>query len=235
MTKSHQLELNNSEPSIIENASPHFSEKGLLEAREKTLQLFAQIKSRLTVGVNEPEARKIALSVAAEMGAKKHWHQPYIRFGSGTMLSFHEPLRPENTLKQDLPISIDLGPVWLDPETGVEYEGDFGDTFIFGESPDAQACIDWTHQIFHEAKAKWKTEHLTGAEIYQFIRTNCEAQGYLLGMDFDGHRISDFSHSVCTKMRLAKVPFVPSGSHWILEIQVRDPQGRFGAFYEDLL
>lgn len=38
--------------------------------------------------MNEPEARKLALEISKKSGVTKHWHQPYIRFGAGTALSF---------------------------------------------------------------------------------------------------------------------------------------------------
>jgi hypothetical protein len=34
---------------------------------------------------------------------------------------------------------------------------------------------------------------------------------------------------------LAEFDVKPSAMRWILEIHLRDPQGRFGAFFEDML
>lgn len=227
MKVSHQLDA--------EAVHPNYLQEGLLSARQKTLQLFSEIRRNLREGMNEPEARKLAIEAANNLGTKKHWHQPYIRFGKGTALSFHEPLREENIFFNNIPVSIDLGPVWTDGQTALEYEGDFGDSFVVGKNPEAERCIHWTRALFSEAKNKWKSEHISGIELYRYLRKRCEELGYILAEDFDGHRLSDFPHQKYTKDRLATLPFVPTNNCWILELQVKDPEGRFGAFYEDLL
>jgi len=222
----HELNGNQNDSQSIE---------GLYEARNKTIQLLNEIKNNLYEGINEVEARKLAIKIASDLGTNKHWHQPYIRIGSGTALSFHEPLQEQNILFPNLPYYIDLGPVWKMPDHLLEYEGDYGDTFIFGENAEAEICISLARQLFIEAKNKWTNENYTGEQIYQFIRKKSQEAGYVLMEDFDGHRISDFPHHNYTLERLANIPFTPSPSLWILELQINDPEKRFGAFYEDTL
>ncbi|MCB9091953.1 MAG: hypothetical protein H6620_05285 [Halobacteriovoraceae bacterium] len=214
-------------------------EKAVIEnifcAREKTIKLVSEIKENLVEGINEIQARKLALEISYSYGVKKHWHQPYIRFGSGTALSFKEPLCRENNLTVDSPFYIDLGPVWSDLDLGLEYEGDYGDTFVYGQNVEAEKCITTARTLFQEAKGKWSNQELTGEQIYSYINNRCKELEYKLAEDFDGHRVSDFPHHKYTLERLANINFVPSKSLWILELQIKDPEDRFGAFYEDIL
>ena len=55
------------------------------------------------------------------------------------------------------------------------------------------------------------------------------------GEDLPGHRVSDFPHAAIYTGSLAEFEASPSAMRWILEIHVRDPKGRFGAFFEDML
>jgi hypothetical protein len=235
MSMPHQLGVRGASLSEIEAIHPSFFKESLFAAREKTIQLFSEIKSSLKEGMNEEDARKLANNIAHDLCATKHWHQPYIRFGKGTTLSFHEPLNASNLLLPNTPVSIDLGPVWFDSKTALEYEGDYGDSFVFGEHREAQVCIETARQLFKEGKQKWASGKLSGFQLYQFIKDRCEELGYQLASDFDGHRLSDFPHQQYTKERLAHLPFVPSEDCWVFELQINDLEGRFGAFYEDLL
>ncbi len=234
MSGPHQLAVL-SDSKNVEAVHPDFILEGQMQAREKTIRLYSKIKDQLKVGINEIDARKMAVEIASDLGASAHWHQPYIRIGTGTAISFHEPLQEKNILQPNLPVYIDLGPVWFDAKTGLKYEGDYGDTFVLGENPEAQQCIDWTRKLFNEVQTKWREEKISGQAIYRFLESRCTELGYVLAPDFDGHRLSDFPHQKYTAERLATIPFVPKESFWILEMQVCDPAGRFGAFFEDLL
>ncbi len=125
--------------------------------------------------------------------------------------------------------------MWADLELGLEYEGDYGDTFVYGRNLEAEKCIATARNLFHEANTKWCKENCSGIEIYQFIRKKCNELDYNLMEDFDGHRISDFPHHKYTKARLANVESSPHELFWILELQINDRKNRFGAFYEDIL
>jgi hypothetical protein len=47
--------------------------------------------------------------------------------------------------------------------------------------------------------------------------------------------VSDFPHAAIHTGSLADLAISPSEMRWILEIHLRDPQGRYGAFFEDML
>jgi len=235
MNLPHELTINLLKNHTHEDLNRNSLIVGVHKAREKTIRLLNDIKQNLYLGINEVNARKLALQIAYDHGVKKHWHQPYIRFCCGTSLSFHEPLQQNNILKIDEPYYIDIGPVWIDQKLNIEYEGDYGDTFIWGENLEVEKCIQFTKDLFLRAKKKWIEEKFTGEQIYHFIKQHTQENGYLLMEDFDGHRISDFPHHKYTKVRLARLDSKPCDSFWILELQINDSKGRFGAFFEDIL
>ncbi len=133
---------------------------------------------------------------------------------------------------------VDFGPAWPDAELGLEYEGDYGDTFIFGASgasPEAAKCAAAARQLFGEVKTLWKERQASGEAVYAFLDKRATELGYRLHKEVEGHRLADFPHHKYSKERLSKVPFFFSESLWILEVMLVDPQARFGAFFEDLL
>ena len=62
-----------------------------------------------------------------------------------------------------------------------------------------------------------------------------QSMGWELNFDLPGHRVSDFPHAAIHTGSLAEFEDSPSAMRWILEIHLRDPQRRFGAFFEDML
>ncbi len=226
----------NIDPATLEQVGEGFVKQGLLQAREKTIQLLKEIQAELKEGLTEDEARKLAMKIALDHhGIKKHWHKCYIRFGSGTLLTFNDPLQPDYRLQPDDPYYLDLGPVWRDDATGIEYEGDYGDTFVFGKNIAAEKSIATVHELFEECREKWKSERISGQDLYRFLNQRASARGYDLVKEVDGHRVSDFPHHRFTKGGLGEVSFVPSDTIWILEVMIREPNRKFGAFFEDLL
>lgn len=224
MNQPHTLGVSGSS---IEAVDPKFLKEGLFQAREKTITALEIIRSQLKEGLTEDDARKLALRVFQEMGVTKHWHKPHIRFGAGTALTFHEPPQQDYKLKSGDPYYIDLGPVWRDSELGLEYEGDYGDTFVLGVNTEAERCAAAARQIFEEAKEKWRSSKLTGPQLYEFLAQRSKELVYSLLENVDGHRLSDFPHQKYSKERLARVPFTPSEATWVLEVQINDPQMRF--------
>ena len=59
--------------------------------------------------------------------------------------------------------------------------------------------------------------------------------GWELNLDLSGHRLSDFPHAAVYDGPLAEIDFRPSPLLWVLEIHIRDRDGKFGAFFEDML
>ena len=235
MNELHQLGVTEESRSKIEGVHPSFIKEGLLLARAQSWSAFQQIRAQIKEGMTEVQARKLAVSVFADLGCKKHWHQPSIRFGDGTRLTFHKPLRDDYQLRPDDPVYMDLGPVWKESETGIEYEGDVGDSFVFGVNPAADHCIQTARSLFESAKQKWKAEKCTGKALYEQIAFQAQTAGYQFVENVVGHRLGDFPHQKYSKQELPHVSFYPTGYLWILELQIIHPELPIGAFYEDLL
>lgn len=209
---------------------------GVLFARKKSWEAMDLIKPQVLVeGISEVEARKIILQSFLELGVKTHWHQPYVRFGPGTKCTYADPLRDDHRLKMNDPVYIDIGPVWLDEKTGIKFEGDVGDSFVFGENKAAEHCGTAVRQLFAETKAAWHSEQWSGPQIYEYLRTRARSLGYSLLSDVDGHRIGDFPHQRYSKEGIPNLHFHPSAHLWILEIQIVHDELPIAAFYEDLL
>jgi hypothetical protein len=221
------------ERSQIESVDPRFVVERQLQAQQKTWLVLSEVKAQIKEGMTEDEARILAIKIFQDFGVKKHWHKPYIRFGKGTTLTFHEPLQPDYRLRLNDPYYIDLGPVWeLD---SLEYEGDVGDTFVLGSNPKADLCAKAARLLFSEARKEWRDGKLLGNEIYSFLKKSAAEKGYTLLENVDGHRVGDFPHQKYSRERLAKLDFTPGSALWILEIHIVHPSGDFGAFFEDVL
>jgi methionine aminopeptidase len=219
----------------FEAVHPQFIREKLLEAQEKTWKVLHQIRASLKAGMTEDEARHVALKIFLEWGVSKHWHKPYIRFGPGTILTFHDPLQADYRLQVGDPVYIDLGPVWTDSTHGLSYEGDVGDTFVLGSNPDAEHCAATARRLFEEAQQEWREKKLSGEELYRFLKSRASALGYHLVEEVDGHRLGDFPHHKYSKERLKKIQFIPGNAVWVLEIQINHPTLRIGAFFENIL
>jgi hypothetical protein len=125
---------------------------------------------------------------------------------------------------------IDIGPVFE------KWEGDGGDTFVTGTNVDkARAAAD-ARKLFHTVRRAWEKEKASGKVLYEFAVAEAEKMGWVLNMDLSGHRISEFPHEAHYAGPMADVDFTPSaGPLWVLEIHIRHPTEKYGAFYEDML
>lgn len=220
---------------LPEAVDERFVLAGLLRARRKTIEATYELKGMIREGMTEEDGRRLALDVFRDFGVERHWHRPYVRFGKGTLLTFHDSLQEGYQLQQNDPFYLDVGPVWKDEETGLEYEGDFGDSFVRGTNPEASRCAAVARDLFDEAKLFWNESKTTGDEIYRFLRERARARGYVLDESVEGHRAGDFPHHRFSKDTLASVSYSPGPGLWVLEVKINDLKGRFGAFFEDVL
>ena len=217
-----------------ESVHPRFVREKLRWAQTRSWEGVARIRQALEPGMTEDDARLRALEVFAELGVKKHWHKPYIRFGPGTTRTFHQRLQSDYRARKGDAFFVDVGPIWPDPETGLAYEGDVGDTFSLGSEAPAPAA-DAARALFREGVALWKARQLSGRALYAELASRAQAQGLTLLTQVDGHRVGDFPHQRHTKARLAELPYAPGPSLWVLEVHVVDAARGLGAFHEDLL
>lgn len=235
MSDVHALGIPESSRQKLESVDPKFIKQGLLTAREKSWEVFEEVKNLLKEGMTEEEGRKLCYSAFETRGVTQHWHKPHARFGPGTILNFNHSTQKDYRLQKNDPVFLDLGPIWKNLEGGLDYEGDVGDTFVFGENPEAKKCADTARKLFVEAASEWKTKKLSGEAIYAFLRKRAREEGYELVEQVDGHRVSDYPHHKYTKERLSCLNFVPTETLWILELQIKHPTLSIGAFFEDIL
>lgn len=219
--------LNTRHP-VLEKVGPRYSLDGMLAAREQTVRALAAIADQLKVGMTTAQALAMASETLQAMGASHTWHPTYIRFGEDTIRTPRQGIDLLRKLRPTDIAVVDLGPVWDG------YEGDYGDTFVFGEHPLHDACTKALHEVFDETRDAWH-RGLTGRELYDFAEGSALSKGWRLERNLAGHRIADFPHALFGQDKLAEVEIVPSEMVWVLEIQICHPTQPVGAFFEDIL
>jgi hypothetical protein len=212
-----------------EGVGAKFSLPAMIRARDLTFEAVRQIGARLKPGVSEEAAHKTAEEVLAGLGTERIWHKNIVRFGEGTLDTFHAPMQPDRLLQPNDIFFVDLGAVFDG------HEGDAGDTFVVGDDPDMHACAQAARDLWHEVAARWREEGLSGKALYQYAVNRAEAMGWRLNWHVKGHRVSDFPHAIYKAGALGAMETCPMTGLWILEIQIAHPTRPIGAFHEDLL
>ena len=213
----------------LEKVGAAFTKEMMLKQRDRTRQAIDEIAAFVKPGMVEEDAVYHAKEILADMNMLRGWHDVYVRFGKNTTKTFGEDSDPGVVLAESDIILIDIGPVFE------QWEGDGGDTFVFGTDPDMARCADDVRKLFHIVRKKWENEKLTGKELYAFAVDEADKMGWKLNMDLSGHRISDFPHAAVYDGPMADVEFCPSPLLWVLEIHIRHPTEPYGAFFEDML
>lgn len=221
------------EATKLEGNRENFRLEGLIAAQAKTREALVKMRETLRPGMTELEIQKSCESILREMGSKKNWHRVVVRIDEDTLLKFNEPAHPGAVLHSNSIVFLDIGPVFeID---GVEYEGDVGDTFAMDSDPEKIRVIDASRELFRKVTEVWRTESISGAELYVRAVQEAERLGVVLNPEIDGHRVGDFPHQIFYRGGIGELDFKPSTGVWILEIQVRHPTFSYGAFYEDSL
>jgi Xaa-Pro aminopeptidase len=201
----------------------------MLVAREKTRRVIQEIAREIAPGMLEEAALEMARERLKEAELLRGWHGIHVRFGENTLKRFGEPSEPNTMLREDDIFFIDIGPVWQ------KWEGDGGDTFVVGGDAQMHAAARDVKELFRIVHGEWRKSQLTGAGLYQFARERASAMSWELNLDMSGHRLADFPHSAIHKGALADADYSPTTDLWVLELQIRHPERRFSAFYEDML
>lgn len=212
-----------------ERVGPAFSVKGMEEARAETRKAIKTIAARVRPGMVEEDAVEMAKEVIRSQGHALSWHPTRVRFGKNTMKPMKQESEPGAVLGENDIFFIDIAP-------RVEHwEGDGGASFVVGDAADHARCAADAEKLFHEVRAVWRDRNWTGQQLYDFASGRAREMGWNLNPELPGHRVSDFPHATIHTGSLADYPEKPSSMRWILEIHLTDPQGRFGAFFEDML
>lgn len=212
-----------------EAVGSRFDPARMQHARTQSWLALDHIRERMRPGIGEEEARSEALQVFRELGVERLWHPVIIRIGANTLKTYRERSDPAVRLGRDDIYFIDLGLVFNG------HEGDVGDTFATGASPEHQACAEAARTLFGEVAQAWRGEGLTGRALYDFAADRAQAMGWRFNHAIKGHRLGDFPHAVHKAGDLGALAQSPSPGLWVLEIQIAHPTEPFGAFYEDLL
>jgi methionyl aminopeptidase len=213
----------------LEGTGEGFSLSQLMDVRSRTRRAVGLIADQVEVGMVEEDAKEMARQTLSGLGMRRGWHHIIVRFGPNTTKDFMERSEPGVVLGTDDIFFVDIGPIYEG------CEGDAGDTFVMGSNPDHQRAKADVRMIWDTVREQWFAEGATGKDLYQFASETAESSGWKLNLDLSGHRLSDFPHSAHYDGGLADVEFRPSPNLWVLEIAIIHPDGRFGAFYEDLL
>jgi len=213
----------------IEGTGAGFDLDGFMAVRARTRKAVHMIAGQLTPGMSEEQAKEVARTTLSSLEMRRGWHHIIVRCGSNTTKDFMERSERGVVLQENDIFFVDIGPVYGD------FEGDAGDTFVFGDNPLHLKAKRDVREIWEIVRAKWWAEDINGGELYDFAIKTAEEFGWTLNMDLSGHRLSDYPHSVHYDGPLAEVDFKPNPNLWVLEIAIAHPDKTFGAFYEDLL
>ena len=198
-------------------------------AQRMTWQAVERIAQGIRPGMRESEARALGQQVLEALGMQRIWHPTHIRFGANTLKTFKQRSDGDPVLGEDDIYFIDMGVVWEG------HEGDAGTTFITGNDPQMIACAAAVKTLFDEVQVHWRTQGVTGIELYDFAAERAREMGWQLNLEIKGHRVSDFPHAIYRAGDLGAFDGQPGEGLWILEIQIAHPELPYGAFHEDLL
>lgn len=218
------------EKASLEKVGEVYSPDQMYKVRGLTRGAINEIAARVEPGMVEEDAVEMAKDILAERGMVQGWHDVYVRFGTNTTKTFGAASDPGVILGEDDIFLIDIGPVFE------KWEGDGGATFVTGTDSDKSRCAADARKLFHIVRKKWEAEKLTGRALYDFAIAEAQRMGWELNLDLSGHRLSEFPHEVHYPGPMADVDFTPSGGPlWVLEMHIRHPTEKYGAFYEDML
>nr|WP_198981398.1 M24 family metallopeptidase [Herbaspirillum sp. ASV7] len=221
--------VNDTQVHPAERIGPSFSVDGMLLARQKTREAIARIADQVRPGMVEEDAVAMAKETMTGMGLALSWHPTRVRFGSNTIKPMKQASVPGVVLQENDIFFLDIAPrvdAW---------EGDGGKSFVVGQHAEYARCAADAERLFHEVRAAWAQQRLSGRALYAFADRTARSMGWELNFDLPGHRVSDFPHAAIHTGSLADFDASPAAMRWILEIHLRDPHSRFGAFFEDML
>jgi Xaa-Pro aminopeptidase len=213
----------------LERVGHHYDREQMLRVRMMTLEAVENIARAVKPGMVEEDAVAEARRILKEMGMLRGWHGVRVRFGVNTLKVFRAQSEAGTVLQQNDIFFVDIGPVWR------RWEGDAGNTYVVGDDADMHRCKRDVRDIFDRVQQKWRAESLTGQLLYEFAAAEAQSLGWELNLGTPGHRLGDFPHEMLYDGSLSATDFSPASCLWVLEIQIRHPTRRFGAFYEDML
>lgn len=212
----------------LEKTGEKFNLKTYLEARETCIRITEEVIQKIEEGMGEKDIKLLLENSFKHEGISKFWHPTKVRVGADTTKSFRELSDPEIRCHKNEMCFVDVGPIIND------HEADYGRTFVFG-GLQPNKLIQTCHEVFQKTSEKWKTAHLTGAELFAYANGLAQEQGFELNPLSAGHRLGDFPHKLYSSAKLFELGMSPAQNLWVLEIHVVDRKNQRGAFFEDIL
>ena len=206
--------------------------------------LFANVVARNLIrpGRTELEVSDDIKALAKEtLGITRYWHKRIVRSGKNTLEPYSSN-PPNLVIADDDIVFLDFGPVF------VEWEADFGRTYVVGDDPAKQALAAELPKVWNIGKTWFDTSpEATGEQLYAVVKAASEAAGYEFGHVMAGHLIGEFPHEHVEDDK--RFSYITPGNtrlmrerdplgrqlHWILEVHLIDRAGQFGGFFEQLL
>ena len=200
-----------------------------MAVRARTRKAVHMIAEQITPGMSEDKAKEIARATLGELGMRRGWHHIIVRCGPNTTKDFMERSEPGVVLGENDIFFIDIGPVYGD------FEGDAGDTFVFGDDPLHLKAKSDVREIWDIVRAKWFNEQITGIELYDFA--DRDDRGIWLEVEYGSLRASALGLSAFGSLRRphggGRLPALSNLGYSRSPSPI--PTATFGAFYEDLL
>lgn len=201
----------------------------ILAASKQAKLVLEEIISQIQPGKTEKDLYQVTREIYQSHAITRSWHNPYIRFGTNTVLTYADKAEANLTLQEEDIAFIDIGPIFND------IEGDVGKTIVFGDNQKFLNLKTASEELFRRGLEFFRAKNPSGLEMQDFIVKEARAMGYDYLLKSGGHLIGSFSHGASWNQGIATYNEAMQPGIWILEIQIKDPNEPYGAFYEDLL
>jgi len=217
-------------------------------AAQRSRWLMNEVVRQVRPGMTESQAQGVANRVfLAHPEVEAIWHKPIFRFGPNTQMPPTQQIKQEHVLQPNDIFSVEIAPVFTVEDKGRKMlESSAGETFLMrngkvvsleaaGPVNDPQKRVmQASRAVFNEALDYWRKENPTGLELMEFVKRRAQDRGYLSAMEPSGHITGLFPHEGWPH-GLNTYPYTPNEAIWMLEVQLRDPMGPYGAYHKGLL
>ena len=216
----------------------------LMDAEQQAVALFAEVVDRGLVvpGKTERELSDEIRELANTLfGVRRFWHKRIVRSGVNTI----EPYRanpPDLTIQDDDIVFFDFGPLFD------QWEADVGRTYVLGDDPLKHRLADDLPRLWHLGHDHFRnTPDITGEGLFAFVLEEITRAGWGHATTHAGHLVGEFPHekingddidcyiTAGNDQPMRRPDAAGHSCHWILEIHLVEPGGRFGGFFEQLL
>lgn len=213
----------------IHNVGEKFDVNKLFEAQEFTKDIVHTVSKKVFEGMTEAQGIELLNLEFKKHGEIKFWHPHKFRIGKNTQCSFKEESDHSVVLKKNDFFFIDVGPILF------SHEGDYGETFIFGEQNEALKIKNKCEELFNLGLKHFKENKISGVDLYKYLENKAIELDVKLNMNTLGHRIGDFPHHLYYRGKMAHVEEELLPNLWVLEVQITNREGTIGAFFEDII